>query len=196
MQVQFQDGLECSAIKELYNLLKDHKNPYMQDLVTASYQHSYREEMSNALGIPGIAEMVSQELENRGAENVVRVTLINPSFQPSLTNAMTKMIEARLHVDQFGFNVPNPAVPASGCDEKRLSDKLTILVNDITIAMKKLEYARYRGKLSLQKGSEVNVHLLVQVRGKSVCEQSRDQRTFQIQTRTRYEKGDRSVIIL
>lgn len=49
------------------------------------------------------------------------------------------MIEARLHVDQFGFNVPNPAVPASRCDEKRLSDKPTILVNDITIAMKKLE---------------------------------------------------------
>ena len=57
------------------------------------------------------------------------------------------MIEARLHVDQFGFNVPNPAVPASRCDEKRLSDKLTILVNDITIAMKKLEYSSYRGKV-------------------------------------------------
>ena len=35
-QVQFQDGKECIAIRELYNLLKDHKNPYMQDLVTAS----------------------------------------------------------------------------------------------------------------------------------------------------------------
>ena len=144
MQVQFRDGQECSAIKELYNLLKDHKNPYMQDLVSASYQHSYREEMSNALGI---AEMDSQELENCGTENVVRVTLINPSLQPSLTNAMNRMIEARLHVDQFGFNVPNAAVPTSGCDEKRLSDKLTILVNDITIAMKKLEYACYRGKV-------------------------------------------------
>lgn len=77
----------------------------------------------------------------------MRVTLINPSFQRSLTNAMTKMIEARLHVDQFGFNVPNPAVPASRCHEKRLSDKPTILVNDITIAMKKLEYSSYRGKV-------------------------------------------------
>ena len=35
-QVQFQDGKECIAIRELYNLLKDHKNPYMQDLETAS----------------------------------------------------------------------------------------------------------------------------------------------------------------
>ena len=36
---------------------------------------------------------------------------------------------------------------ASGCDEKRLSDKLTILVNDITIVMQRLQYASYRGKI-------------------------------------------------
>ena len=35
----------------------------------------------------------------------------------------------------------------SACDEKHLSDKLTILVNDITIAMQKLHYASYRGKV-------------------------------------------------
>ena len=88
--------------------------------------------MSSVLGI---TEMDSQELENCGTKNVARVTLVNAGFQPSLTNALTRMIEAKLHVDQFGFNVPNAAVPASGCDGKRLSDKLTILVNDITIAM-------------------------------------------------------------
>ena len=71
LQVQFQDGRECTAIKELYNLLKDHKNPYMQDIVTASYQHSFREEMSNLLGID---QMASQELEECGTEKVVRVT--------------------------------------------------------------------------------------------------------------------------
>ena len=44
---------------------------------------------------------------------------------------------------------------------------------------------------SLQKGSKVNVHLLVQVQGKSICEQSHNQQTVQIQTHMRYEKGDR-----
>jgi len=36
---------------------------------------------------------------------------------------------------------------ASGRDEKRLSDKLTILVNDITIVMQRMQYASYRGKI-------------------------------------------------
>lgn len=141
-QVHFQDGKECTAIKELYNLLKDHRNPYMQDLVTTSYQHSYQEEASSLLG--GF-EVFTQELDECGTENVVRVMLINQGFQQSLMNAIGKMTEARLQIDNFGFNVPNDA--ASGCVEKRLSDKLTILVNDITIVMQRLQYASYRGKI-------------------------------------------------
>jgi len=143
-QVHFQDGKECTAIKELYNLLRDQKNPYMQDLVTATYQHSYQEEASSLLG--GF-EMFTQELDECGTENVVGVTLINEGFQQSLMNAIGKMTEARLQIDNFGFNVPNTAAMASGCDEKRLSDKLTILVNDITIVMQRLQYASYRGKV-------------------------------------------------
>ena len=87
-QVHFQDGKECAAIKELYSLLKDHRNPYMQDLVTASYQHSYQEEASKLLG--GV-EMLTQELDECGTENVVRVTLTSQGFKQSLTNAIAKM---------------------------------------------------------------------------------------------------------
>ena len=100
--------------------------------------------MSNLLGID---QMASQELEECGTEKVVHVTLINPSFQPSLENALARMIEAKLHIDKFGFSVSNTGAPAFASDEKHLSDKLTILVNDITIAMEKLEYASYRGKV-------------------------------------------------
>ena len=57
------------------------------------------------------------------------------------------MTEARLQIDNFGFNAPNAATMNSGCEEKCLSDKLTILVNDITIAMRRLQYASYRGKV-------------------------------------------------
>jgi len=74
----------------------------------------------------------------------VRVALINPSFQQSLTNALEKMIEAKLQFNKFGFNSSNTTKMTG---EKRLSDKLTILVNDITIAMQQLEYASYRGKI-------------------------------------------------
>ena len=116
----------------------------MQDLVTASYQHSYQEEASSLLGE---FEVFTQELDECGTESVVRVTLINQGFQQSLMHAIGKMTEARLEIDNFGFNMPNAAAMASGCDEKRLSDKLTILVNDITIVMQRLQYANYRGKI-------------------------------------------------
>ena len=121
--------------KELYNLLKDHRNPYMQELVKGSYQHNYRDEFSSLLGM---SLMDSQEVADCGTENVVRVTLLNSSFQPSLTNALSKMIEAKLQIDKFGFNVASVAILTSLGAEKHLSDKLTILVNDITIAMQTL----------------------------------------------------------
>ena len=139
--MQFQDGKECIAIRELYNLLKDHKNPYMQDLVTASYEHNYREELSSLL-----ATSQPQELEGCGTENVVRVIIVKPSFQQPLSNALEKMMEAKLQIDKFGFT-RDTTLPVSEREEKHLSDKLTILVNDITIAMQKLQYASYRGKV-------------------------------------------------
>ena len=129
------------VIKELYKTLKDHKNPFMQELVATSYQHSFHEEYQS---LRGMFPLSSQELENCGRENVVRVTLINPTFQHSLTEALEKMIEAKLQIDKFGFN-SSSTTKMTG--EKRLSDKLTILVNDITIAMQQLEYASYRGKI-------------------------------------------------
>ena len=125
------------AIKELYKTLKDHKNPFMQELGTASYQYSFREEYQS---LRGMSPLSSQELEDCGRENVVRVTLINPSFQQAQTKALEKMIEAKLQID-------NSSKTTKTTGEKRLSDKLTILVNDITIAMQQLEYASYRGKI-------------------------------------------------
>ena len=61
--------------------------------------------------------MLTQELDECGTENVVCVTLINQGFKQSLTNAIGKMTEARLQIDNFGFNAPN-ATMASGCEEK------------------------------------------------------------------------------
>ena len=109
-----------------------------------------------------MSQMSSQELEDCGMENVVRVTLINPSFQPSLLNAVAKMIEAKLQIDKFGFNMPKAMALAPGYDQKRLSDKLTILVNDVAITIQRLEYASYSGKV-YRKVSEGEVHLLLQV---------------------------------
>ena len=37
--------------------------------------------------------------------------------------------------------------PESGDEETRLSDKLTVLVNDRRLAMRKMEYALFHGKM-------------------------------------------------
>ena len=55
---------------------------------------------------------------------------------------------AKLILDRFGFDgstqgAPLERPPEDG--EPRLGDKLTVLINDISIAMRRLDYALYRG---------------------------------------------------
>ena len=94
----------------------------------------------------------SQELDECGTESVVRLTVINPQFEQPLARAVDKLIGAGLRVDKFGFaNASGSIEPPTSSEEpdvesKMLSDKLTVLVNDIAIAMNRLSYASYRGK--------------------------------------------------
>ena len=137
-------------MKELYKVFKDHKNQHMQDLVLSSYRHCYKQEARKVIG-DDIDLISTQELVECGKENVVRVTIINKKFQSSLASAIERLIEAKLQIDKFGFTASSiaaqPPSPMVQNDEKRFSDKLTILVNDISIAMEKLNYATYRGKV-------------------------------------------------
>ena len=137
-------------MKELYKVLKDHKNQHMQDLVLSSYRHCYKQEARKVIG--NDSDFIdTQDLEECGKENVVRVTIINKKFESSLGSAIERLIEAKLQIDKFGFTASSitaqPPSPMVQNDEKRFSDKLTILVNDISIAMEKLNYATYRGKV-------------------------------------------------
>ena len=76
-QVQFQEGLDSPATGELYKVLKDHKNPFMKDLVRSSYKHCYEEEVRKVVGDDVFG---TQELDDCGSENVLRVTLVNQNF--------------------------------------------------------------------------------------------------------------------
>ena len=58
------------------------------------------------------------------------------------------MEDAKLQIDRFGFNETSAEITGDKKDQpERLSDKLTVLINDIGIAMKKLDYALHRGKI-------------------------------------------------
>lgn len=129
------------AMKALYNVLKDHKNPMIQDLINSSYEHCCREEMEILVGDGDLLDS-----DNCGTESAARVCLVNPSFNAALQLAVKKMQDAKLVIDQFGFSLDYPnSAPEN--DETRLSDKLTVLINDIGIAMKSMEYALFCGKI-------------------------------------------------
>ena len=131
-------------MKELYKVLKDHKNQHMENLVLSLYRHCYKQEANKVMG--NDSDFIdTQDLEECGKENVVRVTIMNKKFKPSLASAVERLIEAKLQIDKFEFAVlsiiAQPPSPMVQNDEKRFSDKQTILVNDISIAMEKLNYA-------------------------------------------------------
>ena len=120
----------------------------MEELVQSSYRQSFAKELRSVVGekIPS-----SQELDECGSENVVRVTLANSLFQYSLARAIDKLIGAGLRVDKFGFDAagvssePSSSSLEETSGDKMLSDKLTVLINEISIAMNRLGYASYRG---------------------------------------------------
>ena len=131
-------------MRELFKVLKDHKNTFMEELVNSSYQYCFLEEFESFTGEPD-----SVDLDECGTENVVRVCLVDPSFNSSLSLALGKLHDAKLVIDQFGFQSDGPVIRGNETvdEQARLSDKLTVLVNDIGIAMKKLGYALYGGKV-------------------------------------------------
>ena len=55
LQVQFQEGKVSPATAELYKVLKDHKNPFMQDLVSSSFKHCMlQDEARKVVGHDGL----------------------------------------------------------------------------------------------------------------------------------------------
>ena len=128
-------------MKALYHVLKDHKNPMIQDLTNSSYEHCCREEMEILVGDGDLLDS-----DNCGTESAARVCLVNPSFNAALQLAVKKLQDAKLVIDQFGFS-PVYLNSAPENHETRLSDKLTVLINDIGIAMRTMEYALFHGKI-------------------------------------------------
>ena len=131
------------AMKELYKTLKDHKNSFMQNLIRTSYQTSYRSEAEHFIEDPD-----TLDLHASATVSVVRVVLVNQSFQSTLSAAISKIEDAKLQIDCFRFNESDVESNGNKVEEpQRLSDSLALLISDIGIAMKKLEYALYRGKI-------------------------------------------------
>ena len=132
-------------MNDLFQVLKDHKNAFLEELVNSSYRHCFENEVERFVSQPD-----SIEIRDCGTEKVVRVWLVDPEFHGSLSLAVQKLQDVKLTVDQFGFNDDSPRINReiqTGEEQTILSDKLTVLVNDIGITMKRLGYTLYRGTM-------------------------------------------------
>ena len=90
----------------------------------------------------------SIDVEEYGTENVVSVRVIQSSFKSILFEAIHKIIGAKQVIDRYGLDGNNQETQeerTSESMEPKLGDKLTILINIISIAMRRLDYALSRG---------------------------------------------------
>ena len=88
LQVQFQEGKESPATTELYKVLKDHKNPFMQDLVSSSFKHCYQDEARKVVGHDGLcrppqSENGTDDDEEDEQEMYITQKPKTPSYMPS-----------------------------------------------------------------------------------------------------------------
>ena len=97
-----------------------------------------------------MGEPNSVALDKCGTKSVVQICLVHQSFQSSLSLAMGKLQDAKSVIDQFGFHSDNFVIPTENeivIKEAKLSDTLKVLVDDTGIAMKKVGYTLYGGKV-------------------------------------------------
>ena len=166
LQVPCCEDRESTAMKTLYNALKDHKNPMIQDLINSSYEHCCRGEMEILIGDGDLLDSAV----NCGTESAARVCLVNPAFNSPLQLALKTMQDAKLVIDQFGFsleylnsapenddtrlshkltvliNNTGIAIMIDGANQRLINHKMTVLINDIGMAIISMEYALFRGK--------------------------------------------------
>ena len=101
----------------------------MDDLVKSSYQYCYWDDFESFVG-----DSDSVDLAECESEKVVRVWLVDPSFQSNLSWAFRKLQDAKLIIDRCGFQFDGMGVQRrteTFEEQAMLSDKLTVLVNDI-----------------------------------------------------------------
>lgn len=114
----------------------------IQDLINSSYESCCRDEME-ILVMDG--DLIDSDNCSTGTESATRLCLINWSFNAALKLPVEKMQDAKLVIDYFGFSIDYSA-PEN--EEMRLSDKLTVFINNIGIAMKSMEYAFFVEKFT------------------------------------------------
>ena len=126
-------------VNKLCQLLKDHKNNFMCDLVQDSFDYCRKELFEN---ITRESLDAAEPLMNW--DSVVRMVIVNREFSASLPNCVSRLTDIGLHFDVFHYD-GFPANEMIADSPKRLAEPLTVLCNDVERALKKLCYAYRAG---------------------------------------------------
>jgi len=121
-------------VNKLCQLLKDHKNNFMCDLVNESFEFCTKELYETVTGDTLCDETLLKW------DSVVRVVVTNTQFSLPVRNAMTRLTQVGLHSDAFYCDeIQVNEMPTE--TPKQLAEPLTVLCNDVERAMAKLSYA-------------------------------------------------------
>ena len=124
-------------LNKLCQLLKDHKNDFMSQLVKNSYQHCRTELFEEVTG-------ESLEMEDFIWDRVVRLVVVRSAFSSSLANSVKRLNDVGLHFDVYD-STDLPKQEQNVDPPKQLAEPLTVLCNDVERALKKLSYAYRAG---------------------------------------------------
>ena len=134
-------------ISALCQILKDHKNAFIGDLVDTSYNSCYTQTIEN---ISDCAEIENYLIDPNpvGTDKVVHLHVVDQQFYAAITAATDEMAKAGLQLHTFGVRMSsesaNAVLPRSF---KPLASPITILCNDIETLMNTLGYRCHRGSI-------------------------------------------------
>ena len=124
-------------LNKLCQLLKDHKNTFMADLIVYSYKRCVQE----------LYEEISrgQTLEEQSFdwERVVRMVVVRQDVFPSLNTCVRRLKDVGLEFDLYEVQESNKTNTHD--PPRQLGEPLTVLLNDVERAMKKLNFAYREG---------------------------------------------------
>lgn len=130
----------CDILNKLCQLLKDHRNPFMADLARVSYRCCWNELFQEITG-----ESLEEDHPISSCDQVVRMILVRPEIFPNLDTTVKGLKDVGLNFDLYDTKDVIGQYHVPGDPPKNLAEPLTVLINDIERALKKLDYAYLEG---------------------------------------------------
>ena len=131
-------------VASLCQMLKDHKNKFVGDLVESSYNCYYATTIQEISDCARVENYLVDKCPVE-TDRVVHLHVVDSEFSTALSLATGEMVKAGLQLHQFGIATKEcSTMPTT---YKPLAGPITVLCNDIETLMKAMGYRCYRGNI-------------------------------------------------